>query len=564
MLLCVAVALGAFEGIFGRTFYSADAVSYLDVTRALHAGDWRTALSTYWGLGYPLLLSLWLPIFPSSAMGEWIGIHCLNLLILVVTFFSFYSVVVAAFACIGNPGEMEDDRAKRYLILVSFPVFLTTEVFIDSVSRVSPDMLVSCLVFAAVGTLLRLSRQPLMHDAIILGALLGAGYIVKGVFLPLSFVFAGIEFALLSRKRKGWSLFAATLALMAALAIPYAMGMSWAFGHRTFGEVGGLNYAWRVNGLQGDIFWQGGPQGIGMPEHPPRQVMANPSVFLFDGPQQVTFPPWFNPPYFYYGYRHFFSMNNQIHALLSNSITVLKLLRGQGVLYFLLIGLFLRWCRWRESRGWIAGLRCIWPMLAASLAGLSAYLAILVYPRYIASFVGLFLLALCVLLVGRDAESLEADVPRRLQTALLVLLLIACIAGPIMKPRESYLDPVGHIERHEFFWNSDQWKAGQYLILTGARPGEKVAAIADNFICSWAYIAHLKIVGQLGGETLSPQPNDLGIFWHASQEKQRQILETLHGSGAQLVIALEKPPDATATGWEMVPGTGIWIFRRFR
>lgn len=138
-LLCVAVALGALEGFFGRTFYTADAVPYLDMVRALHAGDWKTALSAYWGLGYPLLLALWLPLFPSSVMGEWIGVHCLNLLILVATFFSFYSVVDAAYACIKPRDDETAPGANRHLILIAFPVFLAAEVFTDSVSRIGPD-----------------------------------------------------------------------------------------------------------------------------------------------------------------------------------------------------------------------------------------------------------------------------------------------------------------------------------------------------------------------------------------------------------------------------------------
>jgi hypothetical protein len=203
-------------------------------------------------------------------------------------------------------------------------------------------------------------------------------------------------------------------------------------------------------------------------------------------------------------------------------------------------------------------------MLLVGAAGLSAYLTILLYPRYVSSFVSMFLLALCVLLVGGDAGSFEADLPRRTRSALFVLMIVACILGPVVRPRESYLDPIQHIKRNEFFWNDDEWKTAQYLLQTGARPGEKVAVIKSDFLCDWAYLARLRIVGQVGGEWLNPRVDEPSIFWHAGQEKQRQILEILHNSGTQLVVGFEKPADVTPEGWEVVPGTGIWIYRQFK
>ena len=466
--------------------------------------------------------------------------------------------------CIGAKGEVTDNRAARYLALFAFPVFLTTEVYFDSVSRVSPDMLVSCLVFAAASTLLRIAKRTQMRDAVLLGILLGAGYIVKAIFLPLALVSLAIQFVLVCRRSKGLQFVALTVAMFALFAVPYAAGMSWAFRHRTIGEVGRLNYAWRVNGLQGDIFWQGGPEAFGKPEHPAKQVMANPSVFLFDGPRAATFAPWFNPPYFYYGYRDFFSAKNQLRALASNSLTLLKLLLGRGVLYILLAGLILRRHRSRQGAGWFRSLYNIWPMLVLAGAGLSAYLAILLYPRYISSFVCIFLLSLCALFVGGDADAFAADLPRMKRTGLFVLMLLACILVPVARPLESYLDPIQHIRRNEFFWNDDEWKTAQYLLQTGAHPGENVAVIKNDFFCEWAYLAHLRIVGQVGGEWLNPRVDETGIFWHADPEKQRQILEIFHNSGAQLVVGFERPAGVTANGWEMVPGTGIWIYRQFK
>jgi hypothetical protein len=470
--------------------------------------------------------------------------------------------VAASFTCVRRV-EDTDGKTFRFLILLAFPIFLSTEIYIDSVSRVSPDMLVSCLVFISLGTLLRLSRTVRTRDAVVLGLALGAGYICKGIFLPLAVLCVLIEFALLWRKSGGLRCFSVTAVVLAVLAIPYAAAMSWSFGHRTFGEVGALAYAWRVNGLQGDTFWQGGPDGFGQPEHPPTLLMKDPTVFVFYRPSDVTHAPWFDPPGYYYGYRHFFSFNNQVRATAGNIVTVFKLIRGQIVLYFLLLALFLRRRRWREGGGWFRSLCCVWPVLVVSLAGFSAYMAIIVYPRYIASFTSLFLLIPCMMLFAGDATSLDEDIKPRTRNLLFVFMLIGCVLLPIVRPREAYLDPVAHIRHHEFFWNDPEWRTAQYLLQNGAQPGEMVGVVKSDFLCGWAYLPHVRIIGQVGGEWLHPRIDETGIFWRLSPESQKKVLGMLHEAGAQVIVGFEKPADVTPVGWENVPGTDIWVYSRF-
>jgi hypothetical protein len=562
VLLAITLALGTFEGIFARTFLAADAVSYLDVAHLLRTGDWKTALNTLWGLGYPVLLALWLPLFPSNPLGEWIGVHSLNLVILVATFFSFYSLVAAAYGQIRGPEDIHDEQIFRWLILLAFPIFVTTEVYIDAVSRVNPDMLVSCLVFASVASLLRLVQYPGIRNAVLLGLQLGAGYIVKGIFLPLAIVFMLIVFGFLVRKAGGLRCWIVAVLAFAALALPYAAGMSWSFGHPTFGETGSLNYALRVNHLQGDVFWQGGPAGFGQPEHPAKQLMTNPTVFLFDWPANVTYGPWYDPAGYYYGYRHFFILRNQVRTISANLVQTLKLVRAQPVVYFLLFGLFLRR---RNYPVWLGALRCLWPMLAVSFAGFGAYLLISFEPRYLASFISLLFLVFCVMLFTGDASSINAEVPPRARASLFALMLIACILDPIVRPRDLNLDPVANLRHHQFFWNAPEWLTAKYLAKSGVQPGERVAVVKGNFLCGWAYLAHLSIIGQVGGEWLNPRVDETGIFWHSSTEKQAQVLNALHSAGAKLVVGFEKPADVTVgRGWENVPGTNVWVFRQFQ
>jgi hypothetical protein len=99
-MVLLTLLIGCVEGLYGRIRYSADAISYLDVTRAIHAGDWKLALNPLWSLGYPMLLSLLIPLFPAGPNGEWIAIHCANLIILAVTLLSYLYLVAAAIRCV--------------------------------------------------------------------------------------------------------------------------------------------------------------------------------------------------------------------------------------------------------------------------------------------------------------------------------------------------------------------------------------------------------------------------------------------------------------------------------
>ena len=557
-LLAIVLLLGAFEGTFARTFLAADANSYLDVARQMRAGHWKTALNPCWGFGYPLLLAGWLSLFPSGLLDEWIGVHLLNLLILVATYFSFYSVVAAGFMLVKDGDDVQSQRVFRWLILFAFPVFITTELYFDEVSRVGPDMLVSCIIFTVVARLLRLNRDVRARDPFLFGCLLGAGYLVKGIFLPLAILCLMVELVILWRKPGGLRHCLISAVSFAVLAVPYAAGMSWSFGHPTLGEVGPLNYAWRVNHLQGDAFWQGGPPGFGNPEHPAQQAMSDPRVFLFHSPAGVTYGPWYDPPAYYYGYRHFFNLQNQVHATLANIVTLFKLLRAQPVLYLLLFAIFVRRNSWR--RCFRASLH-LWPMLLVGFAGFGAYLTILIYPRYIASFVSLVFLFLCLSIFAGDSALFAAEfaVPSRI--AIFALMLIACILDPIARPREPLLDPVAHLRHHQFFWNDPEWLTARYLAHSGVQPGEHVAVIKSDFFTGWAYLDHLHIVGQVGGEWLEPRIDETGIFWRSKPDKQLQILNALHNGGAELVVGFEKPSDVKLEGWENVPRTNVWIYR---
>jgi hypothetical protein len=57
-LTCFVLVLGAVEGWFWRTDFATDAISYLDISRAIPARDWKMIFNPLWSAGYPLLMAI--------------------------------------------------------------------------------------------------------------------------------------------------------------------------------------------------------------------------------------------------------------------------------------------------------------------------------------------------------------------------------------------------------------------------------------------------------------------------------------------------------------------------
>ena len=562
-MLAISLILGIFEGLFGRQGYSGDAICYLNIVRAIHAGDWRLALSSYWGFGYPLILSLVTLLFPASPEGEWAAVHVVNVAVFLATFFSFFWLVWVGVRSAALKGIVEDEKSVRLLLIGAWAIFLSIELSLDNVSRVGPDMLVSCLLFAATGLVLKLHEKPKSGRAILLGILLGAGFVVKAIFLPLTFLFTFV--ALLAMWKQSGKLLSTALILIFAgvFAVPYIAGMSWAQGHRTLGDSGPLNYVWTVDKLEPGGLWQGQPPQFGTPLHPVKIVSEMPHVYIFDGPFPVTFGPFFNPPYYYAGVKRFFSLKMQIHAIGGNVLRLLKMLRLQIVFLALILAGILTRIRRPEQMEWRLG-RSLWPVILLSTCGITVYLLVILESRYIAAFVAMLLLAFLFRIVAENAAAVQKGSKATSHSTLTWILIAGCALNLLANEKDPVRDVVGNVVYHRIFCNQDQWVLGQYLRQAGLKPGDKVAIASDLVsatLSTWAYIDHLQIVGILGGSLLETQHIDYDAFWNSSPETQKAVLKNFSDVGARVVVSISEPRGPGAKGWEQVWGTKFWVFR---
>src|SRR6266542_1198976 len=135
--------------------------------------------------------------------------------------------------------------------------------------------------------------------------------------LPLApmFILVGLFFA--GGLRKAWMRSAPALLGLVLVAGPFIVALSAARHRLTFGDAGKLNYLWHVNRLP--IFhWQGDTR-YGTPRHPTRKIFEHPAVYEFGSPLNATYPPWYDPSYWYEGATPRFELSQQMPALLAHA-----------------------------------------------------------------------------------------------------------------------------------------------------------------------------------------------------------------------------------------------------
>jgi hypothetical protein len=261
---CLIMVLGALEGWFKRTDFSTDAISYLDISRAIPAHDWKMVFNPLWSVGYPLLLALLRPLFPATPTGEWVAIHVLNFAIFIGAWLAFLYLLRSFDLSHNSLTAQEGVQRRTFVFLAGACIFVSIQLCIDSVSRVGPDLLVTAFFFAATAMVVRLTARSSYGLAVLLGVVLGLGYWTKGIFLALALTLLAVAAAALFFRKRSILPIILSAVVFAAMVIPYAAGLSWSFGHFTLGESGPLNYAFHVNYLPRWTNWQGEP---GRPRH---------------------------------------------------------------------------------------------------------------------------------------------------------------------------------------------------------------------------------------------------------------------------------------------------------
>jgi len=566
-------ALAWLEGWYKRTDFSTDAISYLDISRAIPLHEWKMIFNPLWSVGYPLLLAVARPFFAADANGEWLSIHVVNMAVFVATWCAFLFLLRTLTAAI--PAIANREQARLFLFVAGASIFASIQLCIDSVSRVGPDLLVSTLFFTGTALVLRLvasassrtgsgskagSGRAVWKQAILLGVTLAAGYWVKGIFLALALVLlAAAALALWKHKKPMLPALLAGL-LFASLIAPYVAALSWSYGRFTLGESGALNYAFHVNLLPRWTNWQGEPAGYGKPIHPTHQLSSNPDIYSFAEPYHNTYPPFGNIVYWYQGYRRFLSPRYQAIAIARDLQYLVQALVPQPIFYVILLAVILILLRPAVRSEWLKQAARSWPLFLPAAMGVLLYIQVHLEDRYLGSFLTILSLAPFAALA-----CIFDRVPVKIAKGLLLLLAVGSAVNFAVVNRDVF----AHLRGGYTYAQNPQWKLGLALKNAGMQPGDAMAVIGGpNAACTWAYIAHLRIIAELGGEPFnqqhpvpSNQPSAVARFWRASAAEQQRDVEILRTTGARAIIASEKPAEVNPpVGWRLLPETQTWMY----
>jgi 4-amino-4-deoxy-L-arabinose transferase-like glycosyltransferase len=427
--------------------------------------------------------------------------------------------------------------------LFAYAVFIYSALGLIGLQLVTPDLCVAAVVFAAAGHVLAMIRRgPTWGRAILLGLILGLGYLSKSVMFVLSLVLVlslPLSPPLRSRGLRYVLMVAGAFAVAATLLI---IPISRKAGNLTFGTSSNLGYAFMVNRVP-YTNWQGDSSSSSGLLHPPRRLNSDPEIFDYSAHLVGTYPAWFDPTYWTAGVSPEFHLSSQVRALYqTGGFYVNFFIGGSGAVATILVVLI--WlCADCLSMG--PQLRRQLPLIVFGLAGLAIYFLVYVESRYVAAFA-----ALLWILPTAAARGLEPREPVQwLNRAALICA--ACLVVPIALRAaadawESRRDTSPHPQ------------IAAHLHSIGIQPGDRVANIGidrdersgSSFDAFWAYLARVQIVAEI--------PNGQE-FLCADEAIAKRVYSQLAQVGARAVVTMAMPSRWCSAGWQNVQGTKYYV-----
>jgi hypothetical protein len=555
----IAIVLGALQAWTNLySLSSDDIISYLDIGDAYLRGEWNVAINGYWSPLYSWLLGLTMLVLKPSPYWEFPVVKLVNFLIylfaLVCFEFFLHQLVFYYREQISQAPSTSFKIPKWAWIVSGYTLFIWSSLQWIGIYCDTPDMCVAAFVYLAAGLVLRIhKRSENWFNFIMLGAVLGFSYLSKAAMFPIAFVFLAVSiFSVgfsISSLRRALPQILASILIFTLISTPFIVALSTAKGRLTFGDTGKLNYSWIVaSEVKPYRFWQGNESGSGTPKHPPRKIFDNPEVFEFGTPVGGTYPPWYDPSYWYEGLKIKFNFTRQIAILVENAIYYYYLLGSLIFGYLILVFL--------SGKFWLSvkNLTESWRLLIPAVAGNGIYMLAQNMPeqiidrqpstRYIAAFIVLLFAG-----VFSSVRLNDSQETKRVITGMTIAALVT-IGGQLFYQNSQYLLLLRHPEQHI------QWQVADSLKQLGFQAGEKIAIIGKYTFPSyhWARLARAKIVAEIPDET---------SFWDKDAAVRSEVIKTIQRTGATVIVqkpGLQIPPDCiSAIGWQEIGNTGYYV-----
>jgi hypothetical protein len=280
-------------------------------------------------------------------------------------------------------------------------------------------------------------------------------------------------------------------------------------------------------------------------------LFERPAVFEFGDPVGGTYPPWYDPSYWYAGVQPRFDPAGHVRVLL-RAVRIESLPDAldhwvPSVVLCATVGLY----AW--GRGWLTWRSLVAQryLLIVAVAGFGMFAPVQLIPRYIGGFVPLLWLGVLAGLVLPESPRARKAAAG---LALVVLVFHGALAGPgiakraadvILETRRGGLAADGH----------EHWQVAAGLHVLGVRPGAKVAVLGSGFNAYWARLARAKIVAEIPVGAAED-------YWSADDRTRTQVARLLAEAGAEILVASPRvlpsslsADDLAALGWRRIGQT---------
>ncbi len=550
----LAIVLGLIDTLVYRHSMGPDGISYLDIADAFREGRWSAAFNLNWSPLYPLWLRCILGIVKPSAYWEFTAVHLANFLLYIGALGAFTVFLRAFVSYISHSANLRREAfpvPEPLWLSFGYALFLWSALKMIMVANVTPDMFLSIFIYLASAIVLRIKiGKTNWANFVLLGLVLGIGYLAKTPMFPLALVFLTLAVAATGDLRQGVRKGLLAGAIFLSIVSPFLYHLSKSAGHLTFGESGRLIYSFYENAAP-KYYWYASSDEASNPEaHPARQLFPEPAAYAFTDLTRSTYPYWFDPASWYRGFRTKFDARAIARQLAVNASAYYRLLfhvypvLPLAVLILLMLSSQPRMIPMDVARGWI--------VLTVPLLGLAMFAVVFAEPRYVGAFFVLLLMGIFAGIHLPDSPEFQ-----KVFSAVLIVL-VAAIVFPFITSAASKF---GRLNLREFtdpvaYSSNDSWQVADGLHRVGIEPGDKVAWIRPRYFNEidnywWARLAKVQIIAEI------PDGEE---FWSASADERAAAVQSLAGTGVKGVVTSHVPDSVPPANFLRIGSTSYYVY----
>jgi hypothetical protein len=515
-----------------RHYINGDAVAYIEMGRALRNGNlWGLANLTY-SPGYPVLLGLAQAILDTDPLNELQYLRIVN-------FFCFVLGMIACEALLTvvrrdhireDPGGARRPLPFEIVRALTYGMFLICALLLVRVRLMTPDMLILAILIWATTAVLWIKEDPGRYSRfLVLGAILGVGYLVKSFMFPFSAVFFGLAALVSGSWRRAVPRVLAAVSVMLIVGAPLMGALSYRMGRFSYGELGGLAYGLWIS-------------GEGEPINKPEALNEKPRVVVYRYAVPCTQPSGHDICYWYVGFGPKPDLRAHFKVITEN---IAGLLQQTPWLVLLLI-----WFLFLRLRGSFRWGRPVNPSQSAVLliigaAGIGFFCLLHMEPRYVAPF---FFLGFVGLAGGLRCSPRDPAALRRIRIAsagLMLFFSVLLVHSLVDQSLSGLGSPRGKLSYRDAF--REHVAVKNFLEKHGTRRGSEVAVLGRRPPIYWARMAGVTIVGEV---------TDPDEFFHSTPLERAHAVEALSRADIKALVGKDPRLNALAgEGWTLVPGT---------